>query len=167
MVFLGRFLWFWYGSNAREETNSIMVIIFKLKKNSERNTLRKGLELINLLTSWVMVGNIWIVMMSTIGKRSSEIFSTLFLNYYQRYASAYYHSFRSYESTHTKSLTNSNKWLVKRLRKANGFGKCNFDRVKDRHWNFCQARIKVYLTDRWHNYGSNITDNHSWCKENN
>ena len=72
-VFLGGFLWFWYGSNAREETNSILVIIFKLKKKSERNTLRKGIELIIFLTSWVMVGNIWIVMMSTIGKRSFEI----------------------------------------------------------------------------------------------
>ena len=35
-VFLGGFLWFWYGSNAREETNWILIIIFKLKKKSAR-----------------------------------------------------------------------------------------------------------------------------------
>ena len=31
-VSLVEFLWFWYGSNAREETSSIPVKIFNLKK---------------------------------------------------------------------------------------------------------------------------------------
>ena len=38
------------------------------KKKSARNTLRKSLELIILLTSWVIVCNIGTVIMSTIGK---------------------------------------------------------------------------------------------------
>ena len=41
---------------------------FQIEKKSERNTLRKSLELIILLTSWVIVCNIGTVIMSTIGK---------------------------------------------------------------------------------------------------
>ena len=43
-----------------------------------------------------------------------------------------------------KFLQNSNKKLVKRIRKTIEFRKRPFDRVKDGNRNFCQARMKVY-----------------------
>ena len=113
-VSLGGFLWFWYGSNAHKETNSILVIIYKWKNfcKKSRNTLRKSLKLTILLT----VGNIW-----TVRDRCGRVFYQLVIatnpstTELQQNRQYFEKRFLPAYSTYVNSIRNAKVYFIKTL----------------------------------------------------